>query len=191
MGVIASGPYTSTGRFASFSSSATRPQNLRSRLTTLAQMSAYWSRSLLRVWKMSSFAPAQTHRGADFGRDHALRAAGLRAEHDDGVGIVQLRHAVRAAVAVGAQGGFVLGDEHPDALEFLQRGDGFVVQARRNEHGFLGGLGLFGGLPHGLEGFVPGGRLQFSVAADQRLQDALARFGPGFVTAAHAQVSAG
>ena len=89
----------------------------------------------------------------------------------------------------GAQGGFVLGDEHPDALEFLQRGNGFVVQARRNQHGFLGGLGLFGGLPHGLEGFVPGGRLQFAVAADHRLQDALARFGPGFVTTAHAQMS--
>ena len=118
-----------------------------------------------------------------------LRAAGLRAEHDDGVGVVQFCHAVRAAVAVGAQGGFVLGDEHPDALEFLQRGNGFVVQARRDEHGLLGGLGFFGGLPHGFEGFVPGGRLQFSVTADHRLQDALARFGPGFVTAAHAQVS--
>src|SRR5208282_6359997 len=35
----------------------------------------------------------------------------------------------------------------------------------------------------------PGGRLQFSMAANHRLQDSLARFGPGFVTAAHAQVS--
>ena len=194
MGVMAFGPYTMAGRLTPasvgchlFPEFVFQTDDIGADIRELVEVG-------LAGVEDEQLGAAFPHGGADAGGQHAVVAGGLRADDDDGVGILQFRQRVGRVLGLGAQGGFVGDHVHAHAVNLAgEAGDGFgrfVGQARQHEQRLLGFLGGLGGLANRVERLGPRGFLQRAVFAHERREDAFARLGPGLVTALDAKMAA-